>query len=244
MPPFNASVVPPFPPSKIPDAYNWAPHGVSPVKNQLQCGSCWAFSATEQVESIIYLADTTKYPNGPPVLSPQQIVDCDHIAGVQGCNGGWSQSAFEYAAKYGLEAESSYPYTGYDGSCRYDASNVVANIAGYEYVTSMSSRNETQMQYWVAERAPISICVDASIWQYYIAGVLSWFCPNSVDDLDHCVQLTGYGIDGGIFSDTNYWIVRNSWGESWGLSGYIWLARDDGNVCGVGDVATTCTLTS
>jgi hypothetical protein len=191
---------------------------------------------------MVYLANRDRYPSGPPTLSVQQVIACDHIAGVMGCDGGWSQSALEYIAEKGIESDATYPFEGVTGTCKYNAAKVVANITGFAYVTSMTARNETQMQYYIAQRGPISICVDAAPWQYYIGGIVSWLCPGSVDDLDHCVQATGYGV-GGLFGETPYWTIRNSWGTSWGYSGYIYVERGY-NTCGVGDVATTALTSS
>jgi hypothetical protein len=244
-PAFPAPVVPPFEPRTLPANWFWGPANLtSPVKNQEQCGSCWAFSATEQVESMYALAHGLE--GKVPTLSVEQIVQCDHIAGVQGCNGGYSQSAFEYViAAGGLESDSTYPYTsgaGVTGSCSFKKQNIVANITSWQYVTSETERNETQLQYYIAEVAPVSICVDASIWQYYTGGVVSWFCASSPNDLDHCVQLVGYGASAGILEKVPYWIVRNSWGSDWGvLDGYIFVERG-GNYCGIGDVATTAVV--
>jgi len=241
-PPFPAPVWPNFPPASLPEDVFWGPANLtSAVKNQEQCGSCWAFSATEQVESMY--AKAHGLSGKVPVLSPEQIVQCDTIAGVMGCEGGYTQSAFEYVIQAGgLESDASYPYTsggGITGTCHFDSSKIVANISSWMYVTSESARNETQLQYFIAEEGPVSICVDASIWQYYMGGVISWLCASSPADLDHCVQLVGYGPSAGIIVDVPYWTVRNSWGTDWGvMNGYVLIERG-GNYCGIGDVATT-----
>jgi len=224
----------------MPQSLFWGPGNLtSPVKNQAQCGSCWAFSATEQIESMY--AKAHGLSGKVPKLSVEQIVQCDHIAGVMGCNGGWSQSAYEYVIQAkGLESEATYPYTsggGVTGTCHFDASSIVANISSWLYVTGETTRNETQMAYYLVNEGPISICVDASPWQSYTGGVLSRGCPGSPNDIDHCVQMVGFSQ---TVQKVQYFIVRNSWGTDWGvMDGYIYIARAEPNVCGVGDVATT-----
>jgi len=187
---------------------DWRTKGVlTPVKDQAQCGSCWAFSATETIESFAQLAG-----KGLATLAPQQIVSCDKVDG--GCNGGWPYQAMTYIKQAGgQEGESSYPYTsggGNTGVCKVDSSKFVAGIkvAGYTQVTKGESNLEAALN-----KGPVSICVDASSWSSYRSGVLST-CGTSVD---HAVQAVGY--------TSAYWIVRNSWGTSWGESGFIRIAR-------------------
>lgn len=219
----KGSTMKPLPAIELPSSFDWREHGaVSPVKDQGQCGSCWAFSATETIESYHYL--TTKKM---AILSPQQIVDCDKDS--YGCNGGWTEHAFNYIIKAGgQDTESSYPYTAQDGACRFKPADVAAKLKSWSYVTQ--NDNENDMQTAIATKGPLSICVDASSWQYYTGGVLK-NCGTSVD---HCVQLTGYSTQNGV----NAWNVRNSWGTSWGVSGYIYLERGH-NTCAIGsDVIT------
>jgi len=197
----------------IPPSFDWSSKGViTPVKNQEQCGSCWAFSATETIESYWALA-------GNPLveLSPQQIVDCD--TSDYGCNGGWPYNAYAYIINTGgQELDSSYPYTAVDGTCVFNSAEVVAKISAWNWVNQDPSTENTTMLDWVANNGPVSVCVDASTWQYYTGGVLRT-CTNQID---HCVQVTGYQTMTGI----DVWNVRNSWG-AWGdnLSGYIYIER-------------------
>jgi C1A family cysteine protease len=227
----------------VPASYDWRqpdqgrPVGVTAVKDQGQCGSCWAFSATEEVESAWILAGHAAVD-----LAPQQTVSCDTTDG--GCNGGDTVSAYAYMEKNGVEAEKSYPYTsgasGDSGTCKYKSSEVVAKISSFVYATpscdnACNRQDETQLAASLYNSAPVSICVDAEPWQSYTSGILTAAsgCKMAYSDLDHCVQLVGFGVD----ADVPFWSVRNSWAADWGEAGYIRLKRGD-NTCGVADEAT------
>jgi len=210
---------------QLPDSYDWKSKGViTNVYNQGQCGSCWAFSATETMESYWALAGHSLVS-----LSMQQIVDCDKTDG--GCSGGWTYKAFQYVINQGgLDSYSSYPYTARDGTCRYNPASVAAKFSSWSYVTR--NRDETQMANFLYSKGPLSICVDASSWQYYRGGVLS-SCGRSID---HCVQATGFQT----MSGQPVWNVRNSWGTGWGASGYIYLLRGQ-DTCAMAEVVTSVT---
>jgi len=210
-----------------PAAFDWRTKNViTPVKNQQQCGSCWAFSVAETAESVNILNNKA---NISLRVSEQQIVDCD--TSDDGCNGGNPETAWEYVISTGLDSEASYPYTAEDGTCHYTKQNVVAQIKSWKY--ACSSGDETTLQTNLLVE-PVSICVDAENWSDYTGGVMTaWDCAWVVE-LDHCVQLVGYSTTDG---STPYWIVRNSWGEDWGESGYIRLAMGD-NTCGLTEEAT------
>jgi len=217
---------------EIPESFDWRNKGaVTEVYDQGQCGSCWAFSATEAIESQWFLAG-----NNLTSLSEQQIVDCDLGNGDQGCDGGDTPTAYAYVMKAGgLESETAYPYTAEDDSCTFNKAKVSAHIDNWFYATQ--SKNETQMQDVLVAKGPLSICVDASSWQFYYGGVitLNEFCGN---DLDHCVLITGYE-DYTTWFDETYpiWIIRNSWGADWGEDGYIYVERNK-DLCGVADEVT------
>jgi len=211
--------------ASLPTSFDWRNNGsvITPVKNQEQCGSCWAFSVTENIESVWALAG-----NKLVDLAPQQIVDCDTTDA--GCNGGNPPTAYEYVIKAGgLELESSYPYVAKDTKCTANPSLNVAKIDGYSWATK--TKNETEMQVAVYNVAPLSICVDATTWQTYTSGIITKNCGTA---LDHCVQIVGWNVEG----STNYWIVRNSWGTTWGNKGYIYVEIGK-NLCGIAQEATT-----
>jgi C1A family cysteine protease len=201
---------------KIPAAFDWRnrPGIVAGVRDQRQCGSCWAFSAVENVASVWELQGPgpALYPLLPSV---QQVVDCDSLA--KGCNGGNPNLAFDYIKKAdGLESEISYPYMGEKEMCQVrpliPKKPTVVHISGHEVPTK--SKNETAMQAYCAKTAPLSVSVVATIWQDYRGGVLtaSDQCACAKCHVDHAVLIDGFNtttIDNGTTLD--YWIVRNSW---------------------------------
>jgi len=163
------------------------------------------------------------------VLSPEQIVQCDRTS--LGCNGGWTESAYKYAQKTGgLELDASYPYTSYKGvtgSCAVDSKKFVVTVDSYTTVSG-----EAAMASYVQSTGPLSVCLDATTWNSYTGGIMSE-CGSSVD---HCVQAVG--VDA---SANGYWKVRNSWGTSWGESGYIRLAYG-ANTCSITNDPTYATV--
>jgi C1A family cysteine protease len=213
-------------PLSIPPSWDWRNKSgvISAVKNQAQCGSCWAFFATEQIESMWVLGGNT-----PVELAPQQIVDCDKTC--YGCGGGWTQKAFAYVITAGgQEDENDYPYVARNTQCTFDSSKVAAKIGNWSYVSQSANTENTTMLNYVANNGPLSVCVDAATWQYYTKGVLQK-CGTSID---HCVQVTGYSTQDGV----DVWNVRNSWAANWGVDGYIYVPRGR-NMCLIATVATT-----
>jgi len=218
-------------PTDVPSKFDWRDKGaVTEVYDQAQCGSCWAFSATEAIESQWFLAGHSLVS-----LSPQQIVDCDKGLGDEGCNGGDTPTAYKYVITAGgMDTAASYPYTATDDTCKFKTANVAAKISDWTYITK--DKNETEMQQKLLVKGPISICVDATTWQFYVGGVISSVCGTT---LDHCVLLTGYDdtyVDW-IGETIKIWKIRNSWGASWGESGYIYVERDY-DLCGVAEEPT------
>jgi len=215
--------------SPDPTTYDWGQAGVvTPVYNQGQCGSCWAFSATETIESYFAVG------GGPLTqLSMEQIVDCDTAGQDQGCNGGFPSGAYSYVQSAGgIDSYANYPYTaesGSAGNCQFPQGATVTDVANSN---SISGEQGMYQQLSSPSGGPLSVCVDASSWQNYQGGVLTQ-CTNNVD---HCVQATGYGSYGAAFG-TSYWNVRNSWGTDWGMNGYIEVAIGQ-DLCSIGDYVT------
>ncbi|GMI77663.1 senescence-associated gene 12 [Hibiscus trionum] len=210
----------------VPSSMDWRSKGaVTNIKDQGQCGCCWAFSAVAAMEGI------TKLKTGKLVsLSEQELVDCDVNGEDQGCGGGLMDNAFEFIiSNKGITTESNYPYQGVDGSCnKQEAANHAATITGYEDVPSNS---ESSLLKAVASQ-PVSVAIDAggADFQNYESGVFTGQCGTS---LDHGVTAVGYGEDD---DGTKYWLVKNSWGTSWGEDGYIRMQRDidaDEGLCGI-----------
>merc|ERR1711988_264736 len=205
-----------FDESTIADSVDWVAKGaVTPVKNQGQCGSCWAFSTTGSVEGAYQIA-TGKLLS----FSEQELVDCAGSYGNQGCNGGLMDDGFKYIEARGDALESAYSYTGKTGTCstskQSDAAIKPGKVTSFNDVTTDS---EPQMMAAVS-KGPVSVAIEAdqSGFQFYKSGVFSGACGSQ---LDHGVLVVGYGTDGG----KDYWKVKNSWGTTWGQAGYILLAR-------------------
>jgi len=204
-------------------AIDWVAAGkTTPIKNQQQCGSCWAFSATETIESAILIASGSVVQG-----APQEIVDCD--TNDQGCNGGDPAEAMQWIiSQGGQDTESCYPYTGQDGTCN------SANCQPTNKISSTGSVSQSESAVYTAlQSMPPSICCDASAWQNYNGGVLDG--SQCGDSVDHAIQLTGFSPSNG-----GYWVVRNSWGADWGEQGFIWLQYGQ-NTCDITSEVTTAT---
>ncbi|XP_031398825.1 senescence-specific cysteine protease SAG39-like [Punica granatum] len=212
--------------TSVPSSMDWRQKGaVTPIKDQGQCGCCWAFSAVAATEGIHQLS-TGKLIS----LSEQELVDCDTGGEDQGCEGGLMDNAFKFIIhNHGLTTEAKYPYQAADSTCNADkASSHVATITGYEDVPANS---ESALLKAVANQ-PVSVAIDASgsDFQLYSGGVFTGECGT---ELDHGVTAVGYGTDD---DGTKYWLVKNSWGASWGEKGYIRMQRDvdaDEGLCGI-----------
>jgi len=208
-----------------PDSKDWRQEGaVQHVKNQGQCGSCWAFGTVAALEGQQFLVN-----GNLPDCSEQQLVDCDTSS--SGCNGGLPDYANAYIQRQGsngLDTQSSYPYRGIDGTCDYtktsDNMDVCATITGHTNV----GRSESSLQQAVGSVGPCTIGVNASPWSSYSGGI---FDTNCGAQLNHAVTCVGYDTNQG------YWIVKNSWGGSWGESGYIRLVMGK-NMCGLANDAS------
>ena len=186
---------------------------MTPVKDQGGCGSCWAFSATESIESDIAIETGTLLE-----LAPQEFVDCvpnpEECGGTGGCQGATAELAFNYTMTAGQILNKDYTYTAHTGQCK--LKKLPATAAGIKSFVKLPI-NEYAPLLAAVNKQPISISVDASKWQTYEGGVFKG-CPTSTSetvDIDHAVQLVGYGTDAG----TDYFIVRNSWTNHWGEKG-------------------------
>jgi len=203
---------------------DWEGKLTTPVKDQGYCGSCWAFSATEQIES-----DAIRTLGATYLLSPEQITQCDSTS--YGCDGGWTENAYNYVKKAGgLEKESDYPYTSYQGvtgTCSAVSAKEVVTVTSYSTL-----KGEAAMATYMQTTGPLSVCVAAESWNLYKGGIMST-CRGTVD---HCTQAVG--VDA---SSTGYWKVRNSWGTSWGENGHIRLAYG-ANTCRITNDPTYATV--
>lgn len=206
--------------TSLPERVDWRDKFgvVTPTKDQGQCGSCWAFSATETMESHYAIA-TGEHA---PILSPQQIVSCcpnpRHCGGKGGCDGSTQPVAFNYTSMIGLTRDKDYPYKAETLTCDHSKIKPVAINSGFK---SLKSNNYEQLVHALAHHGPIAISVAAN-WELYAGGVFD--DPKCGYVMDHAVQMVGYGKVRGT-SNVMYWLVRNSWGPAWGEGGYIRLKR-------------------
>merc|ERR1712038_1369014 len=217
--------------SELPDSVDWRDQGaVSELKNQGQCGSCWAFCTTEMIESYAAIAT-----GNLPELSTQQVTACTpnplSCGGTGGCYGSIPQLGYTYIQLFGHITEEDYPYISGDTmnteDCTYMPEQAAGAITGYNILEPNSL--EAVMDF-VANQGPLAIAAYASPWGRYSSGVFDG-CPYDGDiAINHAIVLVGYGTDP---NEGDYWLVRNSWGSGWGEDGYIRLKRESTAVCGV-----------
>lgn len=207
--------------ANLPESHDWREHGaVGPVKDQGQCGSCWAFSAVGNLEGAYFLKHKKLEQ-----FAEQQLVDCDHN-GDEGCNGGLMEQAFEYLKQAGgIELAKDYKYTARGGTCKFDKNKVVAKVVSWQMV----NENEETIKQFLYEHGPLAVALNAEPLQFYDGGIIDLSKEEcDPEALDHGVTLVGYGVE----NNQAYWIVRNSWGAGWGEKGYFRMARGKGT-CGI-----------
>ncbi|KAF8790646.1 procathepsin L-like [Argiope bruennichi] len=213
---------------KYPSSVDWRKEGfVTEVKNQKDCGSCWAFSATGSLEG------QHKRKTGKLVsLSEQNLIDCStKEEGNEGCNGGMIDSAFDYIKKHGIDTEESYPYIAKEQKCHFRQQNVGATMTGY---VDIPENDEEALKKAVATVGPVSVAINAkgSGFMFYRSGIYD-VSQCDPQNLNHGVLVVGYGTENG----KDYWIVKNSWGTGWGEDGYVKMARNK-NMCGISSLAS------
>jgi len=218
----KSNMVARFSTENLKSSKNWVTEGaVGAVKDQGQCGSCWAFSAVSSTESANYLG---RHLTSVPSYSEQQLVDCAGGSyGNMGCNGGLMDQAFEYIKTHPLANESDYPYTAQDGTCSY--SSGTGSVSAYTDVTP----NSPDQLRAALNQQPVSVAIEADsyVFQLYSTGVIT--SSGCGQQLDHGVTAVGYGTEG----SNDYFLVRNSWGASWGDQGYVKIGASSSNVCGI-----------
>ncbi|XP_071971192.1 cathepsin S-like [Engystomops pustulosus] len=209
--------------TNLPDSMDWREKGcVTEVKNQGSCGSCWAFSAVGALEGQL------KLKTGNLVsLSPQNLVDCSSKYGNKGCNGGLMTQAFQYVIdNNGIDSDASYPYHATDGQCHYNPSTKAASCVKY---IEVSPGTEDNLKQALASVGPVSVAIDARHPGFYLYKSGVYDDPSCTQNVNHGVLAVGYGN----LSGKDYWLIKNSWGQNYGENGYVLMARNRGNMCGI-----------
>ncbi|XP_067004448.1 procathepsin L isoform X2 [Anabrus simplex] len=215
---------------ELPSEVDWRKKGaVTPARKQGGCGSCWAFTATSAIESH-YL----KNGRNISFLSPQNLIDCTMEYGNVGCAGGFRDQGFRYIIENGgINTEETYPYEEKEGPCRYNASDIGATLTGF---VSVPDGNYQALKDVLANIGPVGAVFDASMetLQFYSSGVYhDPTCRSGIYDLNHDVLVIGYGTENG----TDFWIIKNSWGETWGENGFLKISTAT-NSCGLASYAS------
>jgi len=222
---------------ELPDEVDWRKENVvTDVEDEDQCGCCWAFSAVGAVEGA-HAIKTGNLRN----LSVEQLVECTWSYGNYGCGGGSPNIAFKYLVDAGgLETKEDYPYTAGEGvdtdRCKFDKDSIYATISSF---VEINSGDEAALKQAVATVGPVSVAIDASheSFLFYWHGI--YYEPNcTTTDPEHGMLVVGYGSEDNLLVKNDYWIVKNSWGLDWGEQGYIRMARNRDNNCGIATQAS------
>lgn len=240
-------IAPLLPTNDLPVEFDWRTKGaVTPIKNQGSCGSCYAFSAVGAIEGAHFLK-TGKLVS----LSEQQVVDCDHQCDPSyydvcdsGCMGGLMNNVINYVMEAGgLQTEADYPYKGVDGTCNFDSKNskVAASVSSYQVV----DKDELQIAANLVKYGPLAVAINAAWMQTYVRGVS---CPIVCNKraLNHGVLLVGYGASDyspARLKQKPYWIIKNSWGPTWGEAGYYEVCSGR-STCGMNSMVSSVVATT
>jgi len=219
-------------PTTLKDAMDWRSTAVTPIKDQGQCGSCWAFSTVESMESNALVQGLYDISD-PFIGSPQELVSCDTNGSDQGCNGGLPSNGFKFFEKKGLEPDSDYPYTSgatqKTGTCKADYDEGVLEVTSTKQLSIFGIGENSDMKDYIMEKGPMSIAVHAnSAWQTYTGGIMTNDdCPGD-QQVNHAVQAVALDTTG----ETPFWVIRNSWASTWGENGYIRITYNK-NTCNI-----------
>ncbi|GCC34642.1 hypothetical protein chiPu_0013117 [Chiloscyllium punctatum] len=207
----------------LPPKFDWRDKNVvTPVQNQQSCGGCWAFSVVESIESLCAIKE-----GHLKLLSAQEVIDCSYRDA--GCKGGSPINALMWLnqSKAKLVKESEYPFSAKTGMCHYFSKSTFGVVIK-DYKAYNFRYNEDVMMEKLLEWGPLVVVVDAVSWQDYLGGIIQHHCSQGKSN--HAVVITGYDTTG----DIPYWIVRNSWGTTWGIDGYVYIKMGR-NICGIAD---------
>ncbi|CAH1392193.1 unnamed protein product [Nezara viridula] len=220
--------------ANLPNSMDWRNIGaVTAVKSQGTCNGCWSFSATGAMEGQLFINTGNLI-----ALSEQQLIDCSSFYGNKGCNGGRMESAFQYLKEAGgIASENNYPFLGMDGKCIF-SNNLIVNGTKVTSYTELPDGDEDALKAAVATVGPVSVAVKAGSrkFMYYEKGILT--SDGCGTQLTHAVLVVGYGTE----SNVDFWIVKNSWSTKWGEDGYVRIARNQGNACGLATFPSYPTL--